>query len=338
MLATCPTNFGAGGLGQHLACVREDALADGFDVLVCCHGGIESPVRVGNAWESRLFRFPPFRYRPDLSVWLRHVVFDRRTAARTGAVDQVTAFMGGALETFRQARRMGARKLVLEMPNSHPENVRELHARARALHPLEPSWMGRLFARRAAAEMLLADEIRVNSDYTAQSLVLRGCDPAKVVRRHLPVHPRYSSLRRIPASDGTRTAVFVGSFTVVKGVPLLVDAFRQVRGEHLRLVLVGGWSSRGMKRYLESARGSDPRISWRSGDPAPTLAGAEISFHPSWEDGWGYAPAEALAAGLQVVVSDQTGMKEIVGDGGRVLSAGDPVAWNAAVREWGEAA
>jgi glycosyltransferase involved in cell wall biosynthesis len=338
MLATCPANFGEGGLGQHLARVREDALAGGFDVQVCCHGGIDSPLVVGKTWEKRLFRLPPFRHRPDLAVWLRHVVFDRLTAARMGAADEVTAFMGGALETFRRATRLGARRLILEMPNSHPENVRELHARARALHPLEPSWMGPLFSRRVCEEMLLADEIRVNSEYTAQSAVDRGCDPAKLVRRHLPVHPRFSSLRRVPASDGTRTAVFVGSFTVFKGVPLLVDAFRQVRGEHLRLVLVGGWSSRGMRVFLESARRSDPRIRWLSGDPAPALSSAEIVFHPSWEDGWGYAPAEALAAGVPVVVSDQTGMKEIVRDGlGRVLAAGDPAVWNAAVREWGEA-
>jgi hypothetical protein len=79
MLATCPTNFGAGGLGQHLACVREDALADGFDVLVCCHGGIDSPVRGGEGMgKVDCSACPPFRHRPDLSVWLRHVVFDRR--------------------------------------------------------------------------------------------------------------------------------------------------------------------------------------------------------------------------------------------------------------------
>jgi glycosyltransferase involved in cell wall biosynthesis len=340
MLATCPAGYGSGGLGQHLARVREDALADGFEVQVCCHGGIEAPFRIGSDWEGRLFRFPPFRYRPELAVWLRHVVFDRRTASRIGGMgrlDEVTAFMGGALETFRAARGRGAKKLVLEMPNSHPENVREQHAKARALHPLEPSWMGGMFSRRACAEMLLADEIRVNSEYTARSLVERGCDPAKVVRRMLPPHPRFSSLRRIPAPDGTRTAVFVGSFTVFKGVALLVDAFRQVAGEDLRLVLVGGWSSRGMRRYLESARRADPRIGWRSGDPAPTLSVAEIAFHPSWEDGWGYAPAEAMAAGVPVVVSDQTGMKELVdGRNGQILAAGDPAAWTDAVRRWGE--
>jgi len=337
MFATCPANFGEGGLGQHLARIREDALAAGFDVQVCCHGGIESPVVVGKSWERNLFRLPPFRHRPDLAVWFRHVVFDRRAASRMGAVDEVTAFMGGALETFRKARRLGARRLVLEMPNSHPENVIELHAKARALHPLERSWMGALFSRRACQEMLLADEIRVNSEYTARTAVERGCDPAKLVRRHLPVHPRFSSLRRVPASDGTRTAVFVGSFTVFKGVPLLVDAFRKVPGENLRLVLVGGWASRGMKLYLRSAQRADPRIRWHSGDPSPVLSTAEIAFHPSWEDGWGYAPAEAVAAGVPVVVSDQTGMKEIVGKAqGRILAAGDPTVWNAAVREWGE--
>ena len=197
--------------------------------------------------------------------------------------------------------------------------------------------MGGMFSRRACAEMLLADEIRVNSEYTAKTLVDRGCDPAKLVRRHLPAHPRFSLSPRVPATDGTRTAAYVGSFSVFKGVPLLVDAFRQVRGDNLRLVLVGGWSSRGMRRYLESARSADPRISWLSGDPAPVFSRTEVLFHPSWDDSWGYAPAEAMAAGVPVVVSDHTGMKELVdGRNGQILTAGDPAAWTAAVRRWGE--
>jgi len=335
LLVSCPTAYGVGGLGQHLAKVREDAISDGFDVGVYCSGGIDTPHLVPSDWEARWFRWPPFRWRPSLRVWFRHVRFDREVARCLVPAQVVTAFMGGALHTFRRARAMGVGKLVLEMPNSHPDNVRTLHEAATRLHPLEKTWMGAAFARRAAAEFAMADEIRTNSDYTSESADAAGVDAAKIVRRHLGCDPRFAAIRRVSHPEGLRVVVFVGSLTVFKGIPLLVEAFRSVEGADLRLVLVGGWASRGMRVWLEQARGLDPRLNWTTGDPAPHLATASLMAHPSWEDGWGYSPTEALAAKVPVVVSDQTGMKELLGaGGGNVLPAGDVKAWADWLRAW----
>lgn len=336
LLATCPAGFGGGGLGQHLVQVAQDAQADGFDVQPICQHGIEDArFVVDSRWENTLFRFPPFRFRPELRVWLRHVVFDRGAARRLEPCDTVTAFMGGALSTFERARALGARKLVLEMPNSHPANVQRLHRLAIQRHPIERSWMGDAFCRRVERELRMADEVRANSDYTAATAVSMGVDPAKIVRRRLVTDPRFGRIVRQPHPEGARTMVLVGSLTVFKGVPFLVDLFRDLPGADLRLVLFGGWSSSGMRRYLEAARKSDPRISWDSGDPAKVLSTASLAVHPSWEDGWGYAPAEALAAGLPVLVSDQTGMKEILVDQpGAVLPAGDTDAWRLRLERW----
>jgi glycosyltransferase involved in cell wall biosynthesis len=334
LVATCPAGLGGGGLGQHLAQILSDARAEGFEARAVCHGGAEPPsVVVDSDWERRWFALPPFRYRPDLRVWFRHLVFDRAAARRLPPCDTVTAFMGGALTTFRRARALGVRKLVLEMPNSHPANVQAQHAKAIELHPIERSWMGDLFRRRAEQEFEMADEVRANSDYTAASAVKMGVDPKKIVRRHLPADDRFAKVRRAVPTDGTRTAVVVGSFSVVKGTTFLVDLFRQLEGDDLRLVLFGGWSSRGMRKFLEQARSQDSRISWRSGDPAPLLATADLALHPSWEDGWGYAPAEALAAGVPVVVSDETGMKEML-PANRILPAGDASAWSELLGNW----
>jgi glycosyltransferase involved in cell wall biosynthesis len=336
LVATCPTGYAGGGLGQHLAQILSDGREADFSTRAICLGGVEAPsVSVGFEWERRLFAFPPFRFRPDLRVWLRHMVFDRIAARHLPPCDCVTAFMGGACSTFSRARALGVPKLVLEMPNSHPANVQTLHAKATALHPFERSWMGGMFRRRAELEIRMADEIRVNSEYTAESIIRNGVDPRKIVRRHLPPDERFSRIRRSLPNDGTRTALVVGSLSVVKGVPFLVDIFRRIQGDDLRLVLFGGWSSRGMRSFLEEARRQDPRISWESGDPAKPLAIADIALHPSWEDGWGYAPAEAMAAGVPVVVSDQTGMKELLrGMEDRVLPAGDAAAWTRKLESW----
>lgn len=334
LVATCPSGYGGGGLGQHLVRVAQDALEAGFEVRPICQHGIEAQSdMVDSTWEGSLFRFPPFRYRPDLRVWFRHVVFDMGAARRLAPCDTVTAFMGGALRTFERARALGVRRLVLEMPNSHPANVQKQHRLAIERHPLERSWMGGAFRRRVARELNLADEVRANSDYTAETAVAMGVDPAKIVRRHLVTDPRFGRIVRQAHPEGMRTIVFVGSLTVFKGVPFLVDLFRDLPGDDLRLVLFGGWSSPGMRRHLQMARKNDPRISWESGDPAKVLSTASLAVHPSWEDGWGYAPAEALDVGLPVLVSDQTGMKEVL-DPSMILPAGDTAAWAGRLGTW----
>lgn len=331
-IASCPTGFGAGGLGQHLAKVHDDTIAMGDRPLLYCHGGKDDAVVVSGSWEGRLFRWPPFRWRPDLRVWWRHEKFDREVARRLVPCETFLAFMGCGLHSFRRARELGAKKLVVEMPNSHPGNVMALHALAAREHGFERSWMGGIFAAKVAREFAMADEIRANSDYTARSVVSRGIPGSKVVRRHLGCDERFSRIVRSQHPDGLRVAVCVGSMTVAKGIPFVVEAFRRIPGDDLRLVLVGGWTSRGMRRWIEAARRLDPRVSWTSGDPAPHLATATIAVHPSFEDGWGYAPAEALAAGVPLAVSDQTGAMELL-DGSparMILPVGDHEAW----RNW----
>ena len=80
-----------------------------------------------------------------------------------------------------------------------------------------------------------------------------------------------------------------------------------------------------MHRFLTRARARDPRIEVLPGDPLPVLRAARLYVHPSYTDGFGYAPAEALACGLPVLVSEDTGMKELVGSArdGLVLPTGD---------------
>ena len=48
---------------------------------------------------------------------------------------------------------------------------------------------------------------------------------------------------------------------------------------------------------------------------------------PSLYEGFGYAAAQAMCAGVPAVVSDQASLPEIVGDGARVVPATDVKRW-----------
>ena len=111
----------------------------------------------------------------------------------------------------------------------------------------------------------------------------------------------------------------------MKGIPTLLEAFAQLPQRNAELILVGSWANRGMRRYLRDVAGARPAYPHRAGEPFPHLQRADVYAHPSWDDGWGYAPMEALACGVPVIVTEHTGMKERVQEGvnGYVIPVGD---------------
>jgi glycosyltransferase involved in cell wall biosynthesis len=115
---------------------------------------------------------------------------------------------------------------------------------------------------------------------------------------------------------------------MTKGIALLLDVFDRLSVSNAELRIVGGWSTRRVRRRLQSRIAQDLRITVQPGDPLPVLQKADVFVHPSYEDGFGYAPMEALACGVPVVVTEDTGMKEYVSEGvnGWVLPTGDTAA------------
>ncbi len=72
----------------------------------------------------------------------------------------------------------------------------------------------------------------------------------------------------------------------------------------------------------------NPCIHVAPGGPLPALQHADVFVHPTYEDGPGYALMEALACGVPVVVTEDTGMKEYVQEeiNGHVVPTG---SWKA---------
>ena len=68
-----------------------------------------------------------------------------------------------------------------------------------------------------------------------------------------------------------------------------------------------------MRRFVERACAADgAHRACARAIRCRTLRSARLCVHPAYEDGFAYAPAEALAAGVPVIVSEDTGMKELI--------------------------
>jgi glycosyltransferase involved in cell wall biosynthesis len=258
---------------------------------------------------------------------------DRQSAEklqRLLPLNHVLCFAGCALRTFTMARRLGAKTLHLESPTAHISHCDRQLKKAYAINPLERCWLGPGLRAKILAEYQVADVIWVNSEYSRQTFLDQGFPESKLFRRYLEVDRRFLLDGGRTSTNEKFTIVYLGSVSVSKGVPVLLAAFQKIKNPKARLILIGGTGSRGMKQYVGQIIAHDDRISMQPGDPLPYLLGANVLVHPSWCDGFGLAPMEAMAAGVPVIVTQDTGMKDHVTEGvnGWVVPTGDIEALN----------
>ena len=131
-------------------------------------------------------------------------------------------------------------------------------------------------------------------------------------------------LAAFPQAQGARLVLFLGRLHVKKGCDLLIEAFAQVasRDPALKLVMAGP-DLVGVRPSLEQLAqrlGVADRILWTGMLEGPAkwsaLRAAEVFVLPSHQENFGIAVAEALAAGVPVLVSTKVNIwREIVAAG-----------------------
>ena len=200
------------------------------------------------------------------------------------------------------------------------------------------------FATRATRRMHLAkladvrraDIVFCNSRATAQDVkTLLGVDRARVRVARPGVGDEFRSAQlngRGPA-DGRPYVLSVGMLEPRKNIPALLEAHARLRSRHpeLALVLVGakGWGGDVItERAAELGLGDSlVRTGYVPHDRLPSIvAGARVFCFPSLFEGFGIPVAEALAAGVPVVASDDPSLDEASGDAALRVPARDPEA------------
>jgi glycosyltransferase involved in cell wall biosynthesis len=120
---------------------------------------------------------------------------------------------------------------------------------------------------------------------------------------------------------------------ILRAFPFLVGDFPD-----LKFVIAGGRYS--IPDMVDRWK-SDPRLRGRlveipdpsDGDIARLFAGAKAFVFPSFAEGFGLPPLEAMASGVPVVCSDIPVFREVYGDAVRYVNPGDPGSVAEGIRE-----
>ena len=238
----------------------------------------------------------------------------------------VQAIMGFATEPFDRAERTGALKVV-DCPNSHPTFYygywqRECDIWCPGEKVPIPRWM---FAR-MNRELERADVVLCPSNFVRDTMIANGIAADKCFVNPFGADVSIFKLREvIPAAP---RFIAVGTICVRKGHQYLFRAFERVKQQlpAAELICVGNLKTDFRKEW--------PR--WQGTfTHIPHLPHVELAqllqtctafVFPSQEEGFARAIVEAMAVGLPIIASPESGATTLVADGveGFIVRGRDP--------------
>lgn len=217
-----------------------------------------------------------------------------------------------ALRSMRVAKTWGART-VIERGSSHMLYQRRIlseeFARFGITLPIDVK-----VEEKALREYEEADYISIPSSYVRDTFLEFGIPQAKLIQ--VPYGVNLEQFTAAPKPDDVFRVLFCGGLTIRKGVHYLLQAFSELRLKNAELLLVGTLSDEivpFLARYRADNIVHEHPVPF---DQLPKIySRASVFCLPSLEEGLALVQAQAMACGLPVICSENTGGRDIVRDG-----------------------
>jgi glycosyltransferase involved in cell wall biosynthesis len=216
----------------------------------------------------------------------------------------------------------------------------------RSWYPRRESW---LFGRGVAHARDHARLVIADAEHGAAQLVAEaGIERSRIRVVHLAAgeefraRPDEATVASVCARHGVepgRYVIAVGQITTRKNPTVVLRALARLDPALLGTpgLLLAGPSGVGAAEIQAEVDRLGLGASVRFGgyvprEDLPTLVGGSLALvHPSRDEGFGFTPLEAMAAGVPALASASGALPEVLGAAGVLLDPDDPDAWAAAI-------
>lgn len=185
------------------------------------------------------------------------------------------------------------------------------------------------FGRFSARRWRTARAVIVDSAFSRDELLAcTDVDPQRVAVVHPGVDAAFGRIVR--SADADPVLLAVGTIERRKNIAVVIEALPALRTG--RLVCVGPPTPYQAECAALAARlGVIDRVEFRGYVPREDLlalyARSAVAVVPSHYEGFGYAAAQALCAGLPLLAARSSSLVEVVNGAAPLLDPGDPRAW-----------
>lgn len=244
--------------------------------------------------------------------YLNCELFDRWSAKRISDSDICVAWSSYALHTLREAKRQGA-VAVVERGSSHIEFQHALLREEYEKFGLKPVLGHPKVVEKELMEYEEADFIGIPSLYVKRTFLEKGIPEAKLI--HVPYGVDLQQFKQIPKLDNIFRVVFAGGMTLRKGVHYLLQAFSELNLPNSELMLIGTKNPE-IEPFFKKYEG---KFKWIGHVPQKELykyySQGSVFVIMSVEEGLAMVQTQAMACGLPVICTTNTGGEDIVRDG-----------------------
>jgi glycosyltransferase involved in cell wall biosynthesis len=309
----------AGGVGSHVHDLVGSLAADGHEVVVACPPPVEEHFRFGDLGAA--------------VVGLE--VSDRPHPARDArAVRDLSGLAGPADLVHAHGLRAGALAVLATARIDVPVVV-TLHnaAPSGAVNGAVFAALERVVARGSALVLGVSPDLvqrmeRLGARRTGLAVV--AAPPRRAAARD-----RYAVRAALGVDATTSLVVVVARLAPQKGLDLLLDAHRELRGDDLDLVTVvaGEGPLRAELQARIDAEHLPVRLLGHRSDVPDLLAAADVVVSSARWEGQPVGLQQALHAGAAVVATDVGGTAAVVGDAALLVPAADAVSLSRGIRD-----
>ena len=209
-----------------------------------------------------------------------------------------------------KARKLGA-KIIVTNASSHPLTQKKLIEEEYKKYNIEIKVFSKKMLERVLWELKNADYIIIPSEFAEKSFLENNFPKEKLIRIPFGVDlDKYPPVKE--KKDHKFRALFVGQVTIRKGISYLLKAWDELKLKNAELIIVGNICS-DAKKIEKRYEKSKSIIFTGYDDPKKYYKISDIFVFPSIEEGSALVTYEAMASGLPLVVTFNSG--SIVRDG-----------------------
>jgi glycosyltransferase involved in cell wall biosynthesis len=227
--------------------------------------------------------------------------------------DLFVGWSGASFWSLHQAKKMGA-KTIIERGSSHMQYQTAILEEEYERWGLKFTQTHPGVYEREIQSYSDADKIAIPSLFVKRTFLEQGIPENKLI--HVPYGTSITEFYPVPKQDNIFRVIHCGGITLRKGVQYLLQAFYELNLPDAELWLVGTISP---EIEPNLAKYQSDRIICKGNHPQSQLrffySQCSVFCLASIEDGFGMVIPQAMACGLPVIHTTNTGGEDIVRDG-----------------------